>query len=88
VDSIGVSQASVNTDLAKAYSGANLTVNQLNTVTDTLASDVDPSQYTNTQKQGMAALENQSTDVKTLLLILEELKKSNRSLTNISDKSE
>ena len=88
VDSIGVSQASVNTDLAKAYSGTNLTVNQLNSVTDTLASDLAPSQYTNTQKQGMAALENQSTDVKTLLLILEELKKSNRSLTNISDKSE
>jgi len=95
VDSIGVSQASVNTDLAKAYSGANLTMNQLNSVADTLTSDVAPSQYTTAQKQGMAALENQSTDVKTLLLILEELrksneelKKSNRSLTNISDKSE
>jgi hypothetical protein len=95
VDSIGVSQATVNTDLAKAYSGANLTMNQLNSVADTLTSDVAPSQYTSSQKQGMAALENQSTDVKTLLLILEELRKSNeelkrsnRSLTNISDKSE
>ena len=95
VDSIGVSQASVNTDLAKAYSGANLTMNQLNSVADTLTSDVAPSQYTTAQKQGMAALENQSTDVKTLLLILEELRKSNeelkrsnRIITNISDKSE
>jgi len=78
-----ISRASVNSDIGSLYSNSNLTMDRINEGATALADD---GMLSKAEKSAIADVSSSNEMISTMILMLQELKRSNRHLSNISDK--
>jgi len=76
-------QASVNTNIQSAYKNSNLDLGMIDKATDAMIKD---GTLTDREKSAIADVSGGNEQISTLILMLEELKRSNRHLSDISNK--